>query len=134
MVMLNKNGWGLREMLLLSGVLIIFLIIAIYYIYILYGELDKRVTVDYYEKLEEKLENQAQVYLNDYYDEDLNSDYVTITRSTLRAFDLDISLLDNDGDACSGYVMANKSKAKVNIKAYISCDKYTTDGYESWRE
>ena len=41
--MLNKKGWGLKEMLLLSGLLVIFLFIAIFYIYILYANFDKDV-------------------------------------------------------------------------------------------
>ncbi len=132
--MLNKNGWGLREMLVLSGVLGIFLIVAIYYIYTLYDSLDEEVTINYYYDLEEKLENQARVYLDDYYDENLNSDYITITRSVLNTYNLDVNLLDLDGNACSGYVKANKTRGNVNIDAYISCRDYITDGYESWRE
>ena len=42
--MLNKHGWGLKEMLVLSGILVLFLIIAIYYIFSLYQELYLEVT------------------------------------------------------------------------------------------
>ena len=132
--MLNKNGWGLREMLVLSGILILFLLIAVYYIYTMYDALEMEVSVKYYYDLEEKLENQARVYLSDYYDEVLTSDYVTITRSTLNAYDLDVNLFDNNGDACSGYVKANKSRGITNVDAYIKCKNYTTAGYEDWRE
>ena len=31
--MVNKNGWGLVEMLILMGILALFLFIAIYFIY-----------------------------------------------------------------------------------------------------
>lgn len=130
---LNKQGWGLREMLVLSGVLVLFLVIAIYYIYNLFGDAEE-YNANYYYELEEKLEHQANIYLNDYFDDDLSSDYITITRNILRAYDLDIALKDSKGDACSGYVMANKSKGKVNIKSYIKCNKYMTSGYEDWRE
>ena len=34
---LNKNGWGLVEMLVLSGILLLFLLIAVYFIHKLYG-------------------------------------------------------------------------------------------------
>ena len=132
--MLNKKGWGLVEMLILSGVLIIFLFIAIYFIYRLYGNLDEGINTNYYTNLENDLRNQAEEYLNDYYDDTLTSDYITITRNVLKTYDLDVILEDPQGRECSGYVRANKSHAKVNIEAYISCSKYETDGYESWRE
>lgn len=131
--MLNKNGWGLREMLVLSGVLILFLIIAIYYIYTLYQELGIEMTSSYYYGLESDLENSAEVYLQDYYDGTLDSDGLTITRSVLRSYDLDVSLVDANGNACSGYVIAKKTRGENSIDAYISCPNYTTEGYEQWR-
>ena len=130
---LNKHGWGLREMLVLSGILILFLIVAIYYIYSLYNGISEEVSLSHYYGLEDKLENQAIIYINDYYDSNLTSDYITISRSVLRAYDLDISLFDNYGDACSGYVVANKSKGIINTQGYIKCKNYMTEGYEEWR-
>ena len=40
---LNNRGWGLKEMLLLSSILIFFFCVAIYFIYILYDSIDKDV-------------------------------------------------------------------------------------------
>jgi len=130
---LNKHGWGLREMLVLSGILIIFLIIAIYYIYLLYNNVGEEYTIDYYTNLEDKLEHQSLIYLNDYYEANLTSDYIIISRSILRNYDLDIPLNDPYGDACSGYVTVNKSKGIINTKGYIKCNNYVTDGYEEWK-
>ena len=131
--MLNKHGWGLKEMLVLSGVLILFLIIAIYYIFTLYQEIGRDVTNNYYYDLEDDLENSAEVYLRDYYEDTLNSAGITITRSVLRSYDLDVSLVDPNRHACSGYVVASRTHAENIIDAYISCPNYTTDGYEEWR-
>ena len=131
--MLNKHGWGLKEMLILSGILMLFLVIAIYYIFTLYQEMGKEMNTNYYHDLEKDLEDNAKVYLEDYYDDNLTSAGVTITRSTLRAYDLDVSLRDPDGDVCSGYVIASKTHGEESIDAYISCPDYTTDGYEDWR-
>jgi hypothetical protein len=127
---LNKHGWGLRQMLLLSGILIIFLIIAIYYIFVLYNSFSEDVTIEEYYDMEEKLEDQARIYLNDYYDGTLTSDNLTITRSILREYNLDVSLIDDNGDACSGYVIASKSKGITNIDGYIKCNNYETKGYQ----
>lgn len=131
---LNKNGWSLNEMLLLSGILIIFLIIAIYYIVSLYNNFDTEVKTTNYSELEKELENQALVYLNDYYDELLTSEDITITRNVLRSYDLDVILEDNNGKACSGYVMAHKSHGEIYTKSYIKCNDYMTEGYEEWRK
>lgn len=128
-MLLNKHGWGLREMLLVSSVLFIFLFIAIFYIYALYDNLDKNMLVTPYSEMESKLERQANIYLNDYYDNALSEHEITITRSVLKSHDLDVSLIDPNGNSCSGYVLASKN----GVKAYIKCDEYTTDGYKRSR-
>ena len=131
--MLNKRGWGLKEMLVLSGILVLFLIIAIYYIFTFYQEMGREVTTNYYHDLEQDLVEHAKVYVEDYYDDTLNSDGITITRSILRAYDLDVLLEDRNGKVCSGYVVANKTHGEEEYHAYISCPDYTTEGYEDWR-
>ena len=131
--MLNKHGWGLQEMLVLSGVLILFLFIAIYYIFTFYQEMGLEVSNNYYHDLEQDLVESAQVYIEDYYDGDLTSDGITITRSILRAYDLDVSLRDQDGHLCTGYVVASRTHGEDLYQAYISCADYATDGYEDWR-
>ncbi|MCM1053361.1 MAG: hypothetical protein NC483_05255 [Ruminococcus sp.] len=129
---LNNRGWGLNEMLLLSGVLVIFLLIAFYYIFHLFDNFKSEMNInsdDYYIELEEKLENQALIYLNDYYDDYLTSDNIIVTRSILKSYNLDIDLEDKSGRDCNGYVIANKSHGIINKKAYIKCNKYETEGY-----
>lgn len=128
--MLNKHGWGLKEMLILSGILILFLFVAIFYIFTLYNELDKEISSNYYSSLEHDLEASAEIYLNDYFDGVLTDEKITISRNVLRLYDLDVTLKDKNGNLCSGYVVANKDA----IKGYISCDEYTTEGYEEWRK
>ena len=128
--MLNKHGWSLREMLILSGILIVFLFIAIYYILIMYKDLDLNITNNYYDNLESRLEENATVYLEDYYEGDLSSEGFKITRGMLRSYDLDIELRDKDGHVCAGYVVARRTHGEDDIKAYISCPDYTTEGFE----
>ena len=132
-MLLNKNGWSLKEMLLLTGILALFLLVAIYYIASLYSNFESEVKGTNYALLEENLEKQALIYLNDYYDELLTNEDITITRNVLRSYNLDIVLQDNNGKSCSGYVMAHKTHGKVYVKSYIKCDKYVTSGYEEWR-
>lgn len=130
MYMLNKHGWSLREMLILSGILIVFLFIAVYYIFTMYRDLDLEIGNNHYSNLEEKLEENAIVYLEDYYEGDLNSEGLKITRGMLRSCDLDVELRDKDGHVCAGYVMARRTHGEDDIKAYISCSDYTTEGFE----
>ena len=130
MYMLNKHGWSLREMLILSGILIVFLFIAVYYIFTMYRDLDLEIGNNHYSNLEEKLEENAIVYLEDYYEGDLNSEGLKITRGMLRSCDLDVELRDKDGHVCAGYVMASRTHGEDDIKAYISCPDYTTEGFE----
>ena len=131
---LNKNGWSLNEMLLLSGILIIFLLVAVFYISSMYNNFDMEVKKTDYSVLESNLEKQTLIYLNDYYDEMLTSEEITISRSVLRSYNLDVVLEDNKGDSCSGYVKAYKTHGKIYTKAYIKCNEYMTEGYEEWRK
>ena len=124
--MLNKHGWGIKEMLVLSGILVLFLIIAIYYIYTLYSDFDKELGNNYYVSMEEDLKSRASIYLDDYYENELTSKDIVISRNVLKMYDLDMTLKDKNGNLCSGYVVANKDR----IKAYISCEEYVTSGYE----
>ena len=128
--MLNKHGWSLREMLILSGILIVFLFIAVYYIFTMYKDLDLNITNNYYGNLESRLEENATVYLEDYYEGDLSSEEIKITRGMLRSYDLDVELRDQDGHVCAGYVVARRTHGEDDIKAYISCPDYTTEGFE----
>ena len=130
MYMLNKHGWSLREMLILSGILVVFLFIAVYYIFTMYNDLDLEFGNNYYDRLESRLEENAIVYLEDYYEGDLNSEGLKITRGMLRSCDLDVELRDKDGHVCAGYVMARRTHGEDDIKAYISCPDYTTEGFE----
>jgi hypothetical protein len=131
---LNKNGWSLNEMLLLSGILIIFLLVAVFYISSMYNNFDMEVKKTDYSVLESNLEKQTLIYLNDYYDEMLTSEEITISRSVLRSYNLDVVLEDNKGNSCSGYAKAYKTHGKVYTKAYIKCNGYMTEGYEEWRK
>ena len=127
--MLNKKGWGLVEMLVLSGVILLFLIIATFYIYKAYTNLDNNINKNYYHNLEKKLEEQGKIYLDEYYDENLTSDSVIITRNTLNVYGLDINLMDINGKTCEGYVKAYKTHGETFVEGYVKCPNYITDNY-----
>lgn len=120
---LSKNGWGLKEMIIVSGILILFLGLAIYNIYTIKTYFNNR---EYY-SLENMLLEQSEIYLSSY--NNLLTNEGIIVSNT----DLDITLKDNGGNFCKGYVKITKSRGIINKTPYISCDKYETLGYEDWR-
>ncbi len=126
---LNKNGWGLKEMVVISGILILFLVLAIYNIY----QIDTYFKDREYIILENKLLEKSLVYLNNYYDDTLNSEGIIVSNELLKKYDLDIPLVDISGNPCKGYVKITKSHGEVNKTPYITCNKYKTVGYEDWR-
>ena len=126
---LNKNGWGLREMIFFSSILFIFLFIAIYYISRMYDTVNQNLSATNYIELEKKLEDQTLIYLDKYYDGYLTSDNMIINESILKSYNLNVDLRDNKGKICTGYVIANKTHGIIHKKAYIKCPKYQTEGY-----
>ena len=123
--MLNKNGWSLKEMLVLSGIIVIFLIITIYYISTFFDSFNPK---GYYKDLEAELQTQGEVYFDKYYDGILTSNEVKISESKLKE-KLDLNITDLDGSACSYYIIGSKTHGNISVKSYISCSKYTTSGY-----
>lgn len=131
---LNKNGWGLKEMIVLSGVILLFLIVSIYYIATFTHSFAKETSNHYYYQLEDKLEEKALIYLEQHQDMVLTNTDVTITRNILKMYNLDPSLIDLDGNACDGYAIASISHGKVQVKGFVQCHEYQTKQYEEWRE
>lgn len=127
---LNKNGWGVMEMLALVGVLTLFLLLTIYLITSFSKAFYKEARTTDYSKLEKKLENQTLIYLNDYYEGILTNEGMIITKEMLLNNGLDAQIIDNGGFSCDGYAFASKSRGIIMIKPYISCKNYETDGYK----
>ncbi len=120
---LDKKGWSLGEMIILIIVLALFLGVAIYYIYSLYASFNIEPTLKYYTNLENKLAQNAQTYLDEYYEGDKHN--LIITLDTLKEYNLDIELKDQENNTCTGYIATSPI-----MHAYISCPNYTTFGYE----
>lgn len=113
---LNNRGWGLNTLLILGACLLVFLLIAAYYIYSLYSVLGiDRKSV--YHDLENKLVQAAQNY-------NVNKDYISY--ETLKKNNYIDGLYDNNGNECNGYVVYKN----YEYKAYIDCEYYTSNGYD----
>ena len=115
---LNKRGWGLKEMLIMSAILFALLLIVTYYIISLYHDLainDRK----YYTDLEVKIQTAAVKYTTLYGEKE----YISL--DDLKNVNLIDALNDENGNRCNGYV---KVKG-YNYYSYVSCDDYTTSGY-----
>ena len=116
---LNNKGWGLRQMLIMSSIIFIFLLIAAYYIYALYNNLDVQ-TGKQYATLEFELQTAAVNYHMQYPNDNI------ITLSELKNKGIISIFTDSNDKDCNGYVIVNQT----DYKSYISCEFYTTKNYD----
>lgn len=116
---LNNHGWGYRQMIIMSAILLIFLLFAAYNIFALYNNLDvSEATI--YANLEGKLTMAAAGYINE---RELHDQTVILS---LRDLSKEISAFeDGEGRSCSGYVIYENNE----YNAYIDCPEYTTKNY-----
>ncbi len=109
---LNNKGFGLREMLLWVCVILVFLIIAIYYIAKLYDGLDNKPTKN------ELVIEATNSYIKNKFNQNVVPYKMMITLETLRN-ETTLELDDN----CSGYVIVNEVNGENEIKDYINCEE-----------
>lgn len=77
-----------------------------------------------YTDYEKKLVFAAQSYMGQYISE-MPSSSTTVSYKKLN----EAGLVEENKD-CDGYVLIKKKISTFDYKAYIKCDKYTTNGYE----
>ena len=129
---MNKNGWGLRvELVFIILFLICRLIAAIGLRKMgLFGgqnSIDNSPRYSYLE-LENKMNDASKKYFQRYY-----SNYnreVTIRSLTLVSGGYMSSLIDENGDECSGYTKVTPNySGELIFTSYINCPNYKTAGY-----
>ena len=119
--MMNNHGWGLRDMIIFSSIIIIALALVYMLINNLYKELEGPSTTPSYSTIEKKLENAAKKYFSIRENEDVD---MVVSEELVDEKLINEKTLTLNGDKCTGYVIKNES-----LKAYISCDNYETEGY-----
>lgn len=152
---LNNNGWGYRDMIIYSSIIIIALLFVAVSISSFYDRLDmperpdynpsadvssnedkddkpNNISVDenYYLNLEANVKSATLDYLNTY-SYDLSEEILNISVDTLVSFDFIEPLHDQSGTStCSGYSNVYVTAQGVyEIKSFISCSDYVTNGY-----
>lgn len=124
---LNNRGWGTGEMLLLSGGLLIALLVAVFFISKLYGNLALTSANKIYIDLEGKIENAAKNYITDK-EIEISGEY-KITLNTLKNNNYITEFKDNEGNACNGYVSINNIDNINHYRGYVLCNDYQTPNY-----
>ena len=138
---LNNRGWGLNQMLILCAILLMFLMVAVFFIVQLsdsLGDVFQESIVGglSYTTVEENIEYATEDYMEKYYEYEIGTGTITVTVDNLLKYDMikDINLKPGEeADSCTGYSLVEKKKEKLIINAYIKCSDYETDGYQAWR-
>ncbi len=133
---LNNKGWGLKEMILLSCVILVAVFVAAIMINNLYKDLDMNINGnntsntsnssqnkdEKYATIERNLLGAARKYARE---NELEDEEIIDSDTLIDEGYLTLSKMTNEDDTCEGYV----TKQNSSYKAYISCESYETKGY-----
>lgn len=123
----NNHGWGLKEMLFLTALLLFFLLVIAVLVNNLYSGLEKNNQTttpknNYtYKQVEENLKEASQKYIKKIKEEK----ELVSSEELLKENIIELEKLTSGNDICEGYV---KIENKV-YTPYISCVHYKTEGY-----
>lgn len=137
----NNHGWGLRQMILCSAIIVIALLFVVFYSSRLMDGLgdvfhDSIIEDITYASIEESISTAALTYADTYYENEIGSGTITVTTTNLIQYDLleQTDLITSSNDTCQGYVLLRKDEDNdLNAEPYIQCTSYETNNYQSWR-
>lgn len=129
---LTNHGWGLREMIFLSVVILFFVIVAAIMVSNLYSDLNLSQDNNSgtnsdssggytYSEIEQHLSDAARRYYRTHSDD---GSTIVISEDLVELNYLRSSQLETDNDTCEGYAVIAD-----DFKAYITCSYYETEGY-----
>lgn len=129
---LNNRGWGLREMLVLSAILIFFFCVAIYFIYLFYSSFsnsfnneEKEIDMTIYETYEQILYDAGENYLENI--DDFKDSIINMSTLINEGYMKEIYDPETENE-CNGYIKVLDVENK-EMDEYIKCDNYETVGY-----
>ena len=141
---LNDKGFGTKDMIIYTCVILFFLILADLLILSFYKKQDR---IDMHDLVEEKPVDKSKGAFYIYYQQqesNLKVAGLSYARdkklNAVNDFTISIGILkDNnyikdirdseDNTICSGYVVIKNTDYDYDVKPYIKCNSYTTDGY-----
>ncbi len=124
----NNQGWGLKEMLFLSALLLFFVLLIAVLVNNLYSGLEKdnlnsnTTKSNTYEQVEKNLSEAAKRYYKIHKSEVKE---LIVSDMLLEEKYIDMKKLTVDNDICEGYVIISEN----TFIPYISCAEYETEGY-----
>lgn len=148
---MNQKGWGLKDFMIILGVILIALIITagVYRkgFMELFGTTNEPIIEsqtnviekDTYQDLERKLQRAAERYQNDNYQGDYNSIETWVLKYDLlkekRYLKEKITDINDRNTECTGYVKFEKNETHINYYPYLRCgNNYRTEGYDETYE
>ena len=144
--MLNNHGWGIRDMIIYCCVILLFLLIATYYIKSFYEGFSnasntvvetkeeekgkKEINYSRYKDYEQRMNRAAINYVYKHYN-GLNNSIASIRLYDLTSGGYIEPLYDQaDGTGCVGYSNVwDTEDGVLHASSYISCTSYKTDGF-----
>jgi hypothetical protein len=144
--MLNNHGWGIRDMIIYSCIILLFLLIATYYIKSFYSGLsnasntvvetkqeekvEKEINYSLYKNYEQRMSNAAINYVYNHYN-GLNNGIASVRLTELISGGYIEPLYDQkDGTGCVGYSNVwDTEDGVLHASSYISCTSYKTEGF-----
>ena len=124
-MILNKNGWGLREMIFICAILlfcVILVAVMINYLYEGVNSSGTATTADSYTQAEKNLKIAAERYYRHLNDENIN---LIVSEDLFVEGYLTEAKMTVDDDFCTGYVLIEEN----TFTPYITCSRYETEGY-----
>ena len=144
---MNQKGWGLKDFMIILGIILIALLITagIYRkgFMELFGTknepiIEEKTTIiekETYQDLEYKLQRAAERYQNDNYQGKSDSIETWVLKYSLlkekKYLKGKITDIDDRNIECTGYVKFEKNETHINYFPYLRCgDKYQTQNYD----
>lgn len=129
----NNHGWSLKEMIVLSAILIMALMVATFHVMRFSKGVKDNTLTNNYIALENQVTAATESYLQEYYGE-ITSSLVISTDNLISYGFLSSDSFSNSNDSCKGYALVNGyNQEEYSINSYIKCNQYETENYEIWR-
>lgn len=138
---LNNHGWGLKQMIVYSAILLMALFITVFFSMQLtaaFNEPFQKSTLRNvtYSMIEENIVMATSSYMEKYYDSEIGSGTITVKTDNLILYGVlkEEDLVTSTKDICKGYSLVRKNiESGLKIDAYIKCSNYETSNYQNWR-